>query len=303
MRGSHAPSLRTIVKRVAAHELGLAAPATVLCACSGGADSSAMLHVLARLRGELGLRLYACGVDHGLRPEAAAELELARRLATAEGVPFHAVAVRVEAGSNLMARAREARYGALRAEQRRVGAEFLATGHTADDRAETVVMRLLRGSGPAGLAVLPPRSGDVLRPIVRARRADVVRHLGRAGVAFAEDPSNEDARFLRVRVRREVMPLLASLAPRIVESLCALADDLSSLSRADDPLSPLSRRQRQAVEQRLRAGAREARVRASDREEVLITLENGRRVLTELMSPRRRGPPPAGAPKAPKGRE
>ncbi len=285
MRGSHAPSLRTLVRRVLETELRLERPAAIVVACSGGPDSTALLHVLAMLREPLGLTLSACAVDHGLREAAATEIEGARSVARSLDVPFDEVKVHVAAGGNLMARARDARYAALREVRDRRHAAFIATGHTADDRAETVLLRILRGAGPRGLAVLPPKSEDLLRPIVRARRADVVRHLERFGLLAAADPSNEDVRFARVRVRREVIPALEAISPRVVESLCALADDLAEIVPEADPLGGLGRRQRQAVDAMLRKGAGIARVRASDREEVLVELRNGQKVLTELMSP------------------
>ena len=289
MRGSHAPSLRTRVRRLLATELELSG-ASILCACSGGPDSTAMLHVLAGLRGPLGLTLTACAVDHGLRPEAVSEIAHAASVAAAMGVPFEVARVTVARGANLMARARESRYAALRSAGARLGASFIATGHTADDRAETVILRLLRGAGPRGLAVLPPRAGDLLRPIIRARRADVLRHLDRARIDFATDPSNADVRFVRARVRRDVMPLLEGLSPAVVETLCALADALTELVPGDDPLAALGRRQREMIEGALRAG-KAARVRTSDREEVLVRLENGRPILTKEASPKAPHPP------------
>ena len=240
MKGSHAPSLRTLVRRLLQVELKLGSP-SIVCACSGGPDSTALLHVLAGLRRPLDLKLTACAVDHGLRREAAGEIALVRDLAEALAVPFEGVSLSVAKGPNLMARARDARYAALRDVAARVGATLIATGHTADDRAETVLMRMLRGAGPRGLAVLPPLAGDLLRPLIRARRADVLLHLSRAGLRFASDPSNEDPSFLRVRVRREVVPLLEQLSPKIVLALCSLADEVAPMLPEEDPLTALGR--------------------------------------------------------------
>jgi tRNA(Ile)-lysidine synthase len=104
-----------------------------------------------------------------------------------------------------------------------------ATGHHAEDRAETLLIRILRGTGPAGLGVLPPRAGNRIRPLYRARRADIDAHLRRHRIPFSLDPSNADPRFLRTRVRQEVLPLLESMSPRVVDHLCRLADDLAKL--------------------------------------------------------------------------
>jgi tRNA(Ile)-lysidine synthase len=194
----------------------------------------ALLDVLARLAPKLELEVAAHGVNHGLRPEADAELDLAESHARALGVPFTRTRVNVEPGGNLQARARAARYPALEARQREWGARFLATAHHADDRAETVLLRLLRGSGPRGLAVLPARAGERVRPLLRARRSDVLLHLLRHGIAHAEDPSNRDRRHQRVRVREELLPLLHELSPGIVEHLNALADALVATGAAPE---------------------------------------------------------------------
>jgi tRNA(Ile)-lysidine synthase len=132
-----------------------------------------------------------------------------------------------------MARAREVRYRALDKAMNETGAELLCTAHHADDRAETVLDRILRGSGPGGLAVLPARSENRIRPFLRARRTDVRAHLERHGLEFASDPSNLDRRFLRVRLRLEVIPLLDELSPGVVGHLCSLADQI------DGPGPPL----------------------------------------------------------------
>lgn len=227
MPRSHPPSLVTIVRRTLLEECGPLGSAHVLAAVSGGGDSQAMLSVLARLAPEIGFRLSAHGVDHGLRPEAASELDKAQALAERLGVPFGRSVLSVARGSNLQARAREARYAALREVAAPSGA-LIATAHHATDRAETVLLRLLRGAGPRGLAVLPPRAHDVLRPLVRAEKSDVLLHLARHCVDFADDPSNSDKAFLRVRVRSELVPLLTQLSPQIAVHLNALADALTS---------------------------------------------------------------------------
>jgi tRNA(Ile)-lysidine synthase len=244
MARTHPPSLITLTAATLREE-GLAPRGTsVLVAVSGGPDSMALLHVLARLRSKHGFSLFAHGIDHGLRPEAPAELDLAEALARALDVPFRRTRVDVAAGGNLQARARKARYAALHAAAREVGATRVATGHHADDRAETLLMRILRGAGPGGLAVLPPIAAFpipvrtpaddapiyLVRPLVRARRAEVEAHIARHGIRFAEDPSNAQSRYLRTRVRKELMPILTALDPRVVEHLCALADDLAPLA-------------------------------------------------------------------------
>lgn len=223
-RGAHRPALVTLVRRTIVESALAPRGETVLLACSGGPDSTAMLHVMAGLRQPLGFDVVAHGVDHGLRPEARKELDGAGALAARLGVAFDVTRVDVAPGGNLQERARVARREALVAAAKRSGATRIATAHTADDRAETLLMRLVRGTGPAGLGVLPPASGIFVRPLLRARKADVLAHLGRHGLDASLDPSNENRRFLRVRVRRELLPLLEDLSPKVVEAICALAD-------------------------------------------------------------------------------
>jgi tRNA(Ile)-lysidine synthase len=124
----------------------------------------------------------------------------------------------------------------------------VATAHTADDRAETVLARILRGAGARGLAVLSPLDGRRVRPLIRARRSDVLAHLAHHGVPSVEDPSNQDPRFVRTRLRHEVLPLLATLDPRVVDHLNDLADDLVSIDWPVPSGPPLGRRQRRQLE-------------------------------------------------------
>jgi len=183
--------------------------------------------VLSLLAKKQGFSLLAHGVDHGLRSEASSELDQAAAQCGILGVAFSRTALALPAGGNLQARARDARRASLIEAASCAGAELIATAHHADDRAETVLLRLMRGSGPDGLAVLPPRAGLWIRPQCRARKADVLAHLKRHQLAFAEDPSNLNRRFLRTRVRHELLPLLEQLSPQIVGHLCALADALA----------------------------------------------------------------------------
>jgi tRNA(Ile)-lysidine synthase len=217
------------------------------------------------LRERLGLELFVRSVDHGLRPEAEAEISLVRALAADLEVPFSVGHLRVATGGNLMARARAARYADLEAAAERCAASYIVTAHHADDRAETVLLRILRGTTAGALDVLPARSGRRLRPMIRSRKCDVLAHLRRHRVEFACDPSNLDKRFLRVRVRLELVPLLSSLSPGIVEHLNALADSAGAeplpeiLDEAGIPL-PLSRAQRSALSQLLARRSPKARV-------------------------------------------
>jgi tRNA(Ile)-lysidine synthase len=219
---------------------------TVLTAVSGGADSVALADVLVGLGGELRVSVHLVHVNHGLRPEAGAEQASVERLAGDLGVPCHVerVTVRREPPwEGLEAEARRARYGAFRAVAERIGAHRIATAHTADDQAETVLMRLLEGAGPRGLAGIAPIRGLLIRPLLEARRADIEAHLRARGLAWMEDASNRDPRFLRNRVRHDVLPFLErSVDPGIAAGLArsaglvrALMDDLERAGARELP--------------------------------------------------------------------
>lgn len=180
---------------------------TLVIGVSGGADSVALLHVLLRLAPDLALRLHVLHVDHGLREDSARDGEFVRALGIRLGVPVDIVRARVAAGS-IEAAARAARHGALEAAAVRVGAARIALGHTADDQAETMIMRLLEGTGVRGLAGIPPVRGRLIRPLIESRHQDAVTTLTAAGLPWIEDPSNRDVRFFRNRVRHALMPRL-----------------------------------------------------------------------------------------------
>ena len=181
------------------------------CAVSGGADSSALL-ILASMTGE---EVIAHHVDHGLRPNSSIESDRVARLANQVGAKFRSVAVSLEEGPNLEARARSARFDAL--------PDDVLTGHTADDQAETIILHLLRGGGPDALAGM----GDEHHPIIKLRRADTESVCQIFEWTPVEDPTNEDPRFRRNRVRHEVLPLLNDVAERDVVPLLIRAGEIA----------------------------------------------------------------------------
>ncbi len=269
MKSGAVASLLTVAQRSLDGETKLERGSVLLAAVSGGPDSMALLHVLSRLASPLGLAIHAHGVDHGLRPAASRELDVAEAFSLSVSVPFSRTQLAIEFGGNLQARAREGRYAALAKAAHNVGARAIATAHHADDRAETVVMRLLRGAGPQGLAALLPRSrlGDstegeleLVRPLLRARREALHAHVARHAVPFSTDPSNRDPRFLRVRVRHDVMPLLELLSPSIVDHLVALADQLVSARGSETTSFPMPRSTQVALAELARTRSKTARV-------------------------------------------
>ena len=204
----------------------LAGGETVLVGVSGGADSVALLHALLALRPHLGLTLHVLHVNHALRAEADSEAAFVESLGLRWGVPVMVERVHVgaEPGESLEAQARRQRYAAFAKQARALGASRVALGHTADDQAETVLMRLLEGAGPRGLAGIPPVRSCFIRPLIEIRRREIEAELEGAGLAWVEDPSNRDPKFLRNRIRHDLLPFLAaSYNPRISEALCRAA--------------------------------------------------------------------------------
>lgn len=200
----------------------------VVCAVSGGADSLALL----ALATAAGCRPTAVHVDHGLRPGSDREFDVVQTAADALGVPARSVRVDLVDGPNLEARARAARAAAL--------PDGALTGHTADDQAETVLVNLLRGSGLDGLAGM---RASTRRPLLALRRHETRELCRTLGFAVVDDPSNADPRFVRNRIRHEVLPLLQDvsgrdLVPVLTRQAALLADEadlLDELAAALDP--------------------------------------------------------------------
>jgi tRNA(Ile)-lysidine synthase len=180
-------------------------------AVSGGADSVCLLKVLTELAPRLGLSLRVLHLDHGLRgEESCADAEFVRRLAEDSGVPADVRAVDVAArGGNLEQAAREARREFYLELLRAGVVDRVATGHTMDDQAETVLFRFLRGAGTAGLAGMRALTPDgIARPLLELRRAEIRAWLAERGLAWREDSSNADRRFARNRIRLDLLPSL-----------------------------------------------------------------------------------------------
>ena len=222
--------LRARVKHTIEERKLLARGDHVLVACSGGPDSIVLLHVLHALRHELGVTLCVASVDHGLRPESADEVRAVGAFADKLELPFHGLQVTVEPGPSLQARARAARYDALKEAAAIAHATRIAVGHTMDDQAETVLSRILRGAGVVGLAgIWPGRRDGVVRPLIDCLRAEVVEYARFHQLPVIMDPSNQNDSFERVRLRLDVLPILEKEDPQVVAHLAALADDAAEI--------------------------------------------------------------------------
>src|SRR6266540_778124 len=176
--------------------------ARVLVAASGGPDSTALLAALTALRDAGALAsVHACHVDHQLRASSVEDGAHCAELCSRLGVPLEQAQVTVSGASGVQAAARRARYGADR----------IATGHTVGDQAETLAHRLLRGAGARGLAGIPPRRGAVIRPLIERSRREVLAYLRERALTWRDDPTNASPRFLRNRIRAELVPVLEAL--------------------------------------------------------------------------------------------
>ena len=225
--------------------LGVPHDASLVLAVSGGSDSMALLHAAARLvrTDARRWRLTVAHLDHGLRPDSPDDAAFVTDAAHALDLPAQARRTDVAAlaraeGRSIEDAGREARYRFLAD----VAADeaLIATAHTADDGAETVLINLLRGSGLTGVRGIPARRGQVIRPLLAERRATLRAMLDAAGIEYRHDPSNDDPAFLRNRVRAEVLPLLEELRPGAVDRIGQFArlaadDDalLDDLARAE----------------------------------------------------------------------
>ncbi|MFW2387490.1 MAG: tRNA lysidine(34) synthetase TilS [Polyangiales bacterium] len=228
------------VRRTMRERALISAGTEVLVACSGGPDSTALLHVLHHLRRELGVTLCAASIDHGIRPESRSEVDGVAGFANTLGVPFESARIEVPTqGASIQGRARDLRYQALREIAGARGSSAIAVGHTQDDQAETVLARMLRGSGMRGLSGIEARRSDgVIRPLIDCRRSDVHAYAIEHDLPFVDDPSNHQRAFERVRIRHEVLPVLLAEDPRLVEHIAALADEAAELNAYLDAQLP-----------------------------------------------------------------
>ena len=195
----------------------------VICAVSGGADSMALLWCMFLLREKLEIRLEAAHFNHGLRgAESDGEEVFVRRFCDRFDIPLTVGSAQVQPGKKgLEAAARDARYSFFETLDGKV-----ATAHTADDNAETVLMHLVRGTGLKGLGGISPVRGKYIRPMLNATRQQVLAFLEEYCISHVEDSSNSTDAFLRNRLRHDVLPLLQRENPRIAENLSAMAQRL-----------------------------------------------------------------------------
>jgi tRNA(Ile)-lysidine synthase len=223
--------LRLVADRAASALAAAGVPADgdgLALAVSGGVDSLALLHAMRALAVPRGWWLAVLTVDHGLRPGSAADAAFVVDHAKAFGLPARLLTLtptdlEPHRGDGPEGAARAARYGALWPAADELGCAWLATGHTLDDQAETVLLQLLRGAGPEGLAGMAVRAGRLLRPLLTVRRAETRACCTAVGLEWREDPTNAAEVPLRNQVRQRLLPLLEELRPGAALALARTA--------------------------------------------------------------------------------
>jgi tRNA(Ile)-lysidine synthase len=203
----------------------------VVVAVSGGPDSVCLLSALSRLNARLCLKIVVAHLDHGLRKGSAEDLAFVKKMSESSGFPFYSKTIvlnKTKLQASLEDFLRKKRYEFLLGVCKKTGSAKLALGHTKDDQAETVLMRVIRGSGLYGLsAILPKRQvkpGEVVRPLIEVSRDDVMDFLKKNGIRFRVDATNKEERFLRNKIRSRLLPLLEKeYNPNIKETLSRLA--------------------------------------------------------------------------------
>ncbi len=204
----------------------------VLIALSGGGDSVALLHLLRQIAPRCCLQLRAAHLDHGIRAESARDADFVRQLCGELQVPLTVERLDVpqlarQRGQGLEEAGRELRREFLQRTARQQDCALIALGHHRGDQAETLLMRLVRGSGLTGLAAMRPRNGPFIRPLLTFSRRQIEEYLAAEDHDFVQDASNHDLYYMRNRIRHRVLPELGRLNPKLEESLAALSDRIA----------------------------------------------------------------------------
>jgi tRNA(Ile)-lysidine synthase len=232
---------RRVVRQLIRSHFPPGVPRHFLVAVSGGADSLALAWAAAFALPRLGHSVEAVVIDHGLQDGSAEVAQTAAHTVESFGLPVTVVRVRVGRAGGVESAARDARYGALSTRAETVGASGVLLGHTRDDQAETVLLGLVRGSGPGSIRGMAEVSGLWLRPFLAVTRAETEAVCRAIGVNWWDDPHNIDPRFVRPRLRHEVMPLLRDVAGPGIDR--ALAQTAQLVSADDDYLNAVARTQ------------------------------------------------------------
>ena len=203
----------------------------ILCAVSGGRDSVCLLHYLHHLGQERGFAVAAAHLNHLMRPPAQRDEDFVRALCASLDVPFYTEKADVYAlcdawGLTVEETGRRARYDFLRRTASAICADFIATAHHREDQAETVLLQLLRGTGPQGLSGIPPVRDGIIRPLLDTPRAAIESYIRAHGLTYVTDETNLDQSYARNRLRLSLWPELAAINPALTAHICHTADIL-----------------------------------------------------------------------------
>ena len=203
----------------------------LLCAVSGGRDSVCLLHYLVSIAAERGFTVAAGHLNHRMRPEAQRDEDFVRELCRTMNVPFYTEAAPVYEtaarwGLGVEETGRKLRYDFLFRTAEQIGAARIATAHHAQDQAETVLLNLLRGTGPEGLGGIPPVRGRIVRPLLQTSRTEIEDYLEAHHLSHVEDSTNEDTHYARNRLRRELWPALETINPALERAIGRTAEIL-----------------------------------------------------------------------------
>lgn len=197
----------------------------IIVGVSGGPDSSCLLDVLAILSPKLGFQLQIAHINYGLRGKDSDRDEaLVREKSAAYGLPISVLALQnIPKRGNLEENLRKIRYEYFESLRKELNFDLIAVGHTQDDQAETVLMRLLRGAGLDGLSAMRPRNGAIIRPLLATSRKMVEEYIEKQGISYVIDLTNNDTALLRNKVRHKLLPLLEQYNPNIKSTLASTA--------------------------------------------------------------------------------
>lgn len=210
-------------------------PAPTLVAVSGGPDSLALLDLLVASSDQHGLSLIVAHVDHGVAPESADVADRVRAAADGYQLPYDVTTLTLGAEAS-ETECREHRHRALEDKRLVHGARFIMLGHSLDDQVETVLMRALHGSGPAGLAGMAPVAGSLIRPLLPFRREELAQYLLGRGIQWWDDPANRESRHIRSWLRHELVPLIEGRFPEMARDMVGLAHQAAENRTAWDAL-------------------------------------------------------------------
>ena len=209
----------------------------ILCAVSGGRDSVCLLDCLWKLGRARDFRVAAAHLNHGMRPTAQRDEDLVRALCAERNIPFYTETVDVYAlcavwRLTVEETGRRARYDFLRRTADALAADFIATAHHRDDQAETVLLQLLRGTGPQGLTGIPPVRDGIIRPLLDTPRAAIDDYIAQNRLPYVTDETNLDTHYARNRLRLDIMPQLLAINPAAAAHIARTADILRELEKA-----------------------------------------------------------------------